>query len=507
MGKKAIILILLLIGMFNLQAVQVEVTAHVDKTNLSMNDIVKYTLEIKGARGIDVQRPDFKDLQIRSGPSQSSQIQIINGEMNASKSISWWLTPMKSGKIEIPSAKVKYKGNVYSSNEVVLTVSSQPQQQKSQNKQNDTNIDSNGKNVIFVAEPAKKEVYNGAQINVNFVLYFRTKIKNFARVKLPEGKNFWVEEFKSPQRPDVTQININGKQYNRAVIQQIAFFPTKAGELEIDPMQIKIEIPDPERSNRLDDFFNDPFFNDPFFSRTKVVNLSSPVEKIHVKPLPEGQPASFSGGVGQFNISADVDTNEVTENQAFTLSYKVQGKGHINSVSLTQPAIDFDCEIFEPKIDRESKKVGQDLHGILTYKYVIIPREAGSFTIPSYQFSYFDNEKGKYITKSTNSFRISVEPGQEELSVDNGSYSRDEIAILEKDIRYIDTAGPDLQKKDKHFFDYLWFWMINLTSLVIIFGTIIYKYRQRKYSGNAALMRRKNAAKRAKQCFQSSQEA
>ena len=498
-----ILLILVVLTGFGLSA-DLQISAQVNKTSLSMNDVVKYTLKIEGERNVEVPRPNFQGLQIRSGPSQSSQIQIINGEINASKTISWWLSPLKTGKIEIAPVTVKHKGNSYSSQTITLNVTGQSSQQQTQNQQtqnqqNQNKPDENQDPVIFRAEPEKSEVYNGEQLNVDFVLYFRTRIRNFSRIKLPQAKNFWIEEFESPRQPKVEQVNIKGQQYNRAVIQKIAFFPTKAGQLEIDPMEIKIEVSDPrERRNRLDDFFNDPFFDDPFFSRTKVVSLSSPSEKINVKPLPD-KPDNFSGGVGDYAISAQIDTTQITENEAFSISYKVQGLGNINSISLHNPELALNCEVFEPKINRKSKNIGDHVHGILDYKYVIIPREPGDLEIPSYDFTYFDVEKGQYVTKSTKSFQVKVEAGPDNINVDESAYSRDEIAMLKKDIRYINTDSESWRIQGQTFYDHFWFWLINFLSAGIVVGALIYRYRMNKYQGNKGLVRRKKAGSNSRE--------
>ncbi len=498
-NKPLIILLSILVFSALGLSADLQISARVNKTTLSMNDVVKYTLKIEGERNIEVPRPNFQGLQIRSGPSQSSQIQIINGEINASKTISWWLSPLKSGKIEIAPVTVKHKGSTYSSQRITLNVTGQSSQQQTQNQQTQNKSDENQEAVFFRAEPEKSEVYNGEQLNVNFVLYFRTRIRNFSRIKLPQAKNFWIEEFESPRQPKVEQVNINGKQYNRAVIQKIAFFPTKAGQQEIDPMQIKIEVSDPrERRNRLDDFFNDPFFDDPFFSRTKVVSLSSPSEKINVKPLPD-KPNNFSGGVGDYAISAKIDTSRITENEAFSISYKVQGLGNINSISLHEPELALNCEVFDPKINRKSKNIGDHVHGILDYKYVIIPREPGALKIPAYDFTYFDVEKGEYVTKSTKQLQVTVEPGQDNINVDESAYSRDEIAMLKKDIRYINTDSENWRIREQSFYDHFWFWLINILSAGIIVGALIYRYRINKYQGNKGLIRRKKASSKVRE--------
>ena len=143
------ILVSIFVIISTVQAADIELSTYVDKNQLARHETVKYTIEIKGARNVEVPRPNFENFQVRSGPSQSSQIQIINGEMSVNKTVSWWLSPAKSGKIEIPPVKLQYKGNTYTSNKITLTVF----EQKNDNNKavNNRDDDKNGL-VFFVGE-------------------------------------------------------------------------------------------------------------------------------------------------------------------------------------------------------------------------------------------------------------------------------------------------------------------------------------------------------------------
>jgi len=80
------------LALFGVVAVADEIhfSASVNKSVISDKDILIYTVTIEGVRDFpEVPPPESPDFVLISGPSQSSSIQIINGQMSASKTISW----------------------------------------------------------------------------------------------------------------------------------------------------------------------------------------------------------------------------------------------------------------------------------------------------------------------------------------------------------------------------------------------------------------------------------
>lgn len=493
------ILILPLILSTLLLGKELKVSASVNRTSIQRDEIIKYSIKVEGVRNIRVPQPEFKNFQIARGPSRSSRFQIINGDVTSSKTVSWWLSPEKTGQFTIAPVQIKYQGQTRQTEGIKIKVLKSQQRQagkqsKSTDSKNESTQKSNLKDIFFKAEPEQRTVYEGEQLNVDFVLYFRRKVQNFARRGLPEGTNFWTEEFKPPRRPEVSKVKYKGKQYRRAVIQKIAFFPTKTGELTIDPMKIKVEVV--EKTQRKErGFFSDSFFGNSFFSETEVVSLTSKPLHIQVKALPSPVPNNFSGGVGQYSIEASIDTEEVKQNEAFSVRYRIQGQGNINSVSMSEPEISFPAEIFDPQIDRNSKKREDLILGNLSYEYVIIPKESGRFEIPGYKFVYFDTKQGDYVTKKTS--RLSIRVKENLSNTDTNRLTRSRIQQLNQDIRYIKNSANSWREVDKEFYDHWWFWTLNIASILIFIGSIVYQKRQEKFS-NSQLSRRRKAYKNSK---------
>ncbi|MEO6915263.1 MAG: BatD family protein, partial [Chitinophagaceae bacterium] len=89
--------------------------------DLSQYIQVDYTIE----NGKSVERiatPTFKNFKIIQGPSQSSGMTYINGEMTQSKSLTYILQPLVAGKIQIPGTTAIVDGKTIQADGVTIEV-------------------------------------------------------------------------------------------------------------------------------------------------------------------------------------------------------------------------------------------------------------------------------------------------------------------------------------------------------------------------------------------------
>lgn len=494
--RKVPIIVGLILWVFNYGFGGISVKAYCDRTEIFKDEVFTFTIELEGAMVFpDIKLPSSQDFIVISGPSQSSQIQIINGKMSSFKSVSWRLAPTKTGKITIGPVEFKIKNRKYRTQPVVVTVrarasapSGKPQAKKKQVY--------TGNEVFLEAIPNKTSVYVGEEVDVVYYLYYN-RVRTFSRDKLPDAKGFWMESFPVKDVPDVETEIINGRRYKKAEVQRIAFFPTVDGELVIDPMVLSCEVVIPRRrtGSLFDDFFNDPFFDNPFFEKTKVVTVTSDSVRIKVLPIPEkNKPESFSGAVGRgFRIGATIDTTVVKQNQAISLRYVVSGEGNVNFIKLPEPDLPEYFEIFKPKIDRRVNNRGSSISGEVVYEYVIIPRVAGEYTIPPMRFAYFDPVRERFVEKSSRSFKLRVLPVSEVASDVYSGFSKDEISLLSEDIRFIDTEIGELRKIGDVFYKKVWFWLMIALAIFNVAASYGIRYYRVNYVFNEEYMRKKDA--------------
>ncbi len=484
-------------------AKDIKISAYVDRTQITTDDIITFTVEVEGTTDFpNIPTPGGDDFVVISGPSQSSSIQIINGSMTSSKTVKWRLAPTRVGKLEIKSIGFKHKRKTYKTNPIFITVidksrkivsgqrSQQPQKSQRQSVRSKTEHD-----LYLEATPSKITVYKGEEIDVSFDLYYKN-VKTFSRKKLPDAQGFWIEEFPARNNPDVTTEVVNGIVYKKASIQRLALFPTKTGELTIDPMIIDCEIIVPRKRHKslFDDFFDDSFFSDSFFGSTKIKTVASHPIKINVKPLPErGKPSDFSGAVGKFSIQSTIDTLETTQDQALTLKYKISGIGNVNALKLPDLNFPKSVEVFEPKVDRKVNNKRNKIHGSVIYEYVIIPRRAGIITLPALSFSYFDPSQEKYRRVESRTFNINVHRQEKLYASQNLGLRKEEISLLGKDIRFISRENPTWYRSNSSIFSEAWFWIVNTFTLIVVLGAVGFHWWTEKMETNVAFARRRKA--------------
>ncbi len=390
------------------------------------------TFEIRSERGrIQIATLlGLKDFELLSGPSASHSVQIINGAVTSISSYKWMLLPKRTGRLEIPAQTVTVNGIRVHTGPITIQV--EPARAVTGRGAQ------GGKSSLFVrAQADHQELYRGQQVTVTWTLYTKVNISGWEVVSLPNLTGFWTEELFAPSKLQLREEMIEGQRYYSAVVRRLALFPTRSGELKVDPLVLKIGVQ--SRRRRRDPFFDDFSFLSPGRVENKV--LASPTLDIHVKPVPTtGRPANYRGVVGDFTLSGGLDYQEVEQDEAVTLSVIISGHG--NTKTLEAPPVQFpsSLEVFDPQVSAEPS-LGDVIGGSKTLEYVIIPRLAGEFTIPPIRLTYFEPQAGQFLTSTIGPFNLKVSPRSGGI-VSTTGFSRQEVAILGKDIRFKKSTRP-----------------------------------------------------------------
>ncbi len=469
-------------------------TATVNKNKVALNSNFQLTFTLENGDGKNFQPPSFNDFVVLSGPSQSTSMQIINGNVTRSISFSYYLRPKKEGTFTLAPATIFVGGKAHTSNSVTIEALSggSPDQQSQQ--QGGDDIMTQISNSVFVRLIVDKtEVYQGEQVTVQYKLYYNMPISNTSITKAPTFTGFWVQDLEMPQNIQFTPEVLNGVQYNAAVIKKDALFPQRAGELEIDAMELQSLVRVRVKNQR--NLFFDDFFGT---YQDYPHKFNSNAVKLKVKPLPTaGVPASFNGAVGEFKMDVKLDKTETTPDEPVSLSIAVSGTGNIKMLDLPKINLPADLEVFDPKSsERISKK--NSISGSKSNEYLIIPRRAGEFKIPPVEFSYFDLKKQQYVTQQTPGYVIRVE-GDATASTTPviSGITKEEVELLGQDIRFIKTGDTTLRKKDDYLLASWQFAGMYAAPFLLFMLLFIYKRREEKLSGNLNLLRKRRANKEA----------
>ncbi len=483
-----------------LQAAEVEISAYVDRSEISIDEVITFTVEVEGASDFpDIPQPDSPDFFVVSGPSHSSNIQIINGEISASKSAKWRLAPSKAGKLEIKPIQIRYKRKIYKTKPIEITVSDKPSApkkrvlQSTKRKRAQVSPKADGLKLFLKGLPSKTTVYKGEEVDVDFYLYYSNlNIRNYSQKKLPDAQGFWTEPFPVNSNPRVTSEILNGERFGKARILRLAFFPTTTGALVIDPMVIACQVIIPRQRQR--SLFDDFFDYDPFFSKTVAKDVSSEPIKITVKPLPaQNQPSDFTGITGRYSMSSSIDTLETEQDQAFTVKYMIRGNGNIEALTLPSPKFPNSVEVFEPKISKKVDNKGRQIKGLISYEYVLIPRRSGKIEVPPLSISYFDPNLESYRRIKSERYRVNVKPHDRAFGSSDNGLSKEEISLLGEDIRFITRESGTWRLRRSTFLSSVWFWLLNLIAFLIFISSVGFRWWTDKLETNITFARRRRA--------------
>lgn len=386
---------------------QTRFTATVDRTVLRVGESVQLTLTFDGASsGIAAPAlPPLDGLKHMGGPFSSSSTSIVNGRVSSTSAFTYVLRAVREGKVEIGAAEISYKGQIYRTAPISLSILS-----PTAAAPRAVSGESATEEVFLRVYPDKKEVYLGEQVTVQYRIFFSVQITNPEFVRLPKATGFWIEEIPLPKELPLTDEVIDGRRYRAAVIRKSALFPTTVGDLEIEPLVVNVKLQTSGRRRSQDPF---DIFNDPFFQMGRQMvpkEVASPGFSIRVKPLPQADVTKdFGGAVGQFRAKAVLDRPSCQVDEGVTLTVDIEGQGNIKM--LPKPAIVFpaDVQCFDPEVTDDVRRSGNRISGRKSFRYVLIPRAPGIQVIPTWSYVYFDPQRGQYDRVEVPELRLAVE--------------------------------------------------------------------------------------------------
>lgn len=459
---------------------------------------LSYTITTKKVR--DFQAPSMKGFDVLMGPSRSEQssVQSINGKTTSTSRITFTYILMANaeGEYTIPGASITADGNQMISNSVNIKVLPRDNAASSQGG---GNVSANGRgkaianNDLFITATVNKtNVYEQEAFLLTYKIYTAVDLRMFENVKLPDFKGFHSQEVELPNNRRWGLEHYKGRNYQTTIYRQFVLFPQQSGKLTIEPARFDASI---AQMLEVDDPF-EAFFNGGNNYVEIKKTLMTPRLEINVKPLPTGKPADFSGGVGEFELSSSVSTTQVKTNDAVTLKIVISGTGNLKLLS--DPTIEFpaDFEVYDPKVDNKSRLTNEGLSGSKVIEYLVIPRTAGIYKIPSVKFSYFDIKSRSYKTLSTEEYTINVDKGEGNAQqVISNFTNKEDLKVLNEDIRFIKQGDVELTKKGEFFYGTTSYWMFYIIpAFIFIVFFVIYRKRIAANS-NIAHMRTKKANK------------
>jgi len=453
---------------------------------------------------------NIADFDVLMGPSRSSQFSMVNGQTSSSITYTYVLRGKKEGTYTIPPATIEVGGKTIQSKSVTIKVlppdqtsagqgssSSSSGSSNSGRTQGGTSAQSSGNGQIsdsdlfLIASANKTKVYEQEAILLTYKVYTTVNLVELSG-KMPDLKGFHMQEVDLPANKEFTLEHYKGRNYKTLVWRQFVLFPQQSGTLEIPSVTYEGTIRQQVRS--ADPF--DIFFNGMSSYTNVQKSLRTPKVTIEVSPLPAGRPASYYGGVGDFSISSDISTQELKENEAVTVRLVISGTG--NMKLLKTPDLNFptDFEVYDPKVENNFKLKTGGLSGNKVIEYLAIPRHAGEYEIPGFEFSYFDTKAKAYKTLTTTPYTLKVNRGNgSTTAVSSGYVNKEDLRLLGEDIRYIKLKDARLQTRGDYFFGSTRYWLCYLVPALLLLIAILVWRKKAVENANIAKVKTKKANK------------
>jgi len=469
---------------FALLAQNPSFTAQVSDNRVQVGEDLQVVFTLTNVSGGSLSFPQMdNDFTIKSGPNQSQSQNVVMSNGNISQtlitSFSFIISPKKEGRLTIGAASIVIGKQKLETQPIVIDVEKAAPRASSQGgapNQYASPID--GDDVFVRAFVSKtKNAYVGEQIHVTYKLYSRPQPVDFSPKELLQTfDGFWnqKEDLNKPKQYTMETETVDGIAYNVVELYHCYLFPQRSGTLTLDPVELEVLVR--QQTKRPPRSFIEQFFGSPGYE-DRVVKLKSRPTKIEVKELPEeGKPENFSGAVGSFSCKTEISTQKLKANESLTLKLTLSGKGNIKLAEPVKLDLPESFEVYEPKIS-EKISLNGNVTGTKVYEYLIIPREAGNFTLSKLNYSYFDPEKKQYITLPSPDIQVTVLPGDENSSAQVIVPRKQGIDQKQNDIRYLKN-DLKLQQASEEFFGSVWHYLL----LIIPFAgflTGLYLYRQR----------------------------
>ena len=451
-------------------------------SQVSVNENFRLTYTVNTQNAKDFRIGSIPDaFEVITGPYTSSQssFQMVNGHTSSTSSMTYTfiLCASKGGTFIIPPANVVANGKRIASKAVKVKVSGESQNNGGAPRMHDDADDQprlrdagtpvSGRDLFIKVSANKRRVHEQEPILLTYKVYTLVDLTQLDG-KMPDLTGFHTQEIPQPQQKSFHLERVNGRPYRCVTWSQYVMYPQMTGKLEIPGITFNGTVI--QQNRNVDPF--EAFFNGGSGYIEVKRAIKAPGMTIQVDPLPK-RPANFSGGVGKFNISAQINKNEVKANDPVTIRVVVGGTGNLKLIK--QPVVNFptDFDKYDAKVTDKTKLTTNGVEGNMIYDFLAVPRNQGKYVIPAIEFVYYDVDANAYKTIKTQSFNLDVAKGD-----GNPNAPVDYSDLKDKDIHPIKEGGYEVQDVHDIFYGSVAYW-VTLSVLFVVFAGVHIVFRKR----------------------------
>ncbi|MBN1127542.1 MAG: BatD family protein, partial [Chitinispirillaceae bacterium] len=193
----------------------------------------------------------------------------------------------------------------------------------------------------------------------------------------------------------------------------------------------------------------------------------------------------FSGSIGRISMSASIEPAEIPAGEAATLKITVNAATRPGNVAELPAPVIPSCEVFSPEKHVQVDTTAAGISTKKSYRYLLIPQEEGTLSLPPLTLSYFDPYDGVYKTASSGPLSIVVTKGKKGAKPQTRYMTQEEIREVGSDIRYIKTdtrlrSVPEKPYREPHFL------LLYTLPFLLVTASLLYRFQSRHRQKNAA---------------------
>ena len=518
-----LVVVLYLAGSATVFAGDIKVSARFNSDTFPVDEAVLLSVTVQGASSAQPPVPAGEHLQF-TYRGQSSQMQWINGKTSSTITFSYMVQADTPGTHTLQPVKVSVEGREYTSNPLTCTVlparnlqgsSAAPQAAQGSPAGPAARLRSGDADKIGFMRitPEHDVLYSGQLAHITIKAFFRKGL----RVTINSnphllGNNFILHSL--DEKPLQQEEMINQKPYV-SLTWQGTLSAVKEGkyplEFELDA-SLLVKVNNRPRNDPFGSLFGrDPFFDDFFASYSKrEVKLASPKKSMTIRDLPaEGKPADFHGAIGQYSLAVAASPVTGQVGDPITLKMVISGTGNFDLVSAPKLSDQEHWKTYPPTENYEEEKPGQ---GKKHFEQAIVPTSAKIRQIGPVLFSYFDPDRGEYVSLHSDPIAIKLQQTGNSPKIQSEKTIQEQpvqspVPAPDNNLAPIHTELGKLVQTIKPLYQKSWFIILTVVALLMLLTALYLFLRQKRLADNPHIILQKNLSKSIKNHLQKMEEA
>lgn len=362
-------------------------TVNVLRDRVAVGEIGQLFIKVRNGEATMPERIEAEGLEVLFSGQQSS-INILNGVSTVETTYFYRFRGDNPGTFTIPEFEIRIGDRSAKTRPIVVTVV--------ENDGGGATLDAT-KPYFGKLELTRDTFYVNELVPFSLTAYVRGRnaINDVVSAEL-KHESFIFKGFREV-RTDGAEV---GNTYYASAVIPSHLFALKAGAHRLGPGEIAVRVLDSDAGFGLSSFFQ----------RTVTREMVTDTLQVTVKPLPNGAPASFTGGVGAFEMAATPSLATLGVGDPLTIDFEVTGVGNLRTMGAPVFAVPQKglWKTYEPNKTLNDEEDSDGFRsGRVRFSQVLIP-ETRVETIPEFHLSYFDPAKERYATLKAGPFPVTI---------------------------------------------------------------------------------------------------